>query len=196
MNENRPFVFVEASSKADLLAKVRALNTEEQMRNERLEATTATIFVKALRSEIIAGIAREFRPEKPASGGATLSGLTDLEVSEAVLRLQATRKAEGKELSFQAATKEILAGREDEFMAGQMREMNRPHVERMRAFNRARQEPVPSLDEREAAVANDPTIHAEAELMASREGINFLDAIRKIERTRTLEARVAAAGKK
>ncbi|GEM_PF-2234003 len=51
----------------------------------------------------------------------------------------------------------------------------------------------PSLAERERAVEADPTLGLEAELMAAKEGIGFLDAVRKIEHTRTLEARLEAA---
>lgn len=125
---------------------------------------------------------------------AALGTLSNNEVTEAAEQLQAARKAEGKPLGIMEAATEVLGDRREEFEAAEARAMNAPHEARMRAFNRARQEPpVPSLAEREAAVANDPTIHAEAELMVSREGVGYLDAVRKIEHTRALEARLEAA---
>jgi hypothetical protein len=152
----------------------------------------ATDLSRKITAAIIAHVVREMRSSSP-TGPPALSTLDDASVTAAAERLQVARKAEGKELDFMTCVREVVAGREGEFLANLAREDAREHRERMRAFNRARQEPAPSLDEREAAVESDRSFYAEAGLISDREGIDILAAARKLEHTRTLEARLVAA---
>lgn len=196
MNGDRQAIEIPSNAtREEFLRQIAAMQRGTvQPRTAPPENAITKTLAREIELAIITGVVRELRAEPSSVSHGVLTTLNHDEVTAAAERLQAARKAEGKPLGIMEAAKEVLGDRVDEFMAAERRAMNRPYVERMRAFDRAQASAAraPSLDEREAAVANDPTIHAEAELMASREGIGYLDAVRKIERTRTLEARVAA----